>query len=255
MGNKDIKDMFRYASQKIEIDGDRKKKTLEWLVIKAEENKKAGLNRRGQILISQLNYIDRRMWLADLAVSAAVIIIFACLKAYGIDKQGIIFCSVLTTGILGSLSILILSAFFSSGMAEIADSCYFNVRQIAAFEMTLLGIGNLTALLFAVLFVGRHWEISIFHTGLYMGVPFLLSAAGCMFGLLSEKGRLGQYRIVAVCGFMVIVNMVVASVPEIYQASAVTFWVIAFLTGMLLLAVQIKLLFKGIERGDILCMN
>ncbi|MDE5598129.1 MAG: hypothetical protein K2J04_09875, partial [Lachnospiraceae bacterium] len=68
-------------------------------------------------------------------------------------------------------------------------------------------------------------------------------------------GRRNTYLLVMVGVFSIIFYLIIASIPDLYRITALAVWCIAFIIGLLLLGIQVKTLFKGIERGDMICMN
>lgn len=78
---------------------------------------------------------------------------------------------------------------FFSGMTELEASCYFNVRQLTAFQMTYSGILSLAALLLSTVFASIRLERNILMTGIYILVPFVATECVCLAVMLTEIGR------------------------------------------------------------------
>ena len=159
-----------------------------------------------------------------------------------------------TSSVLGVISILILSNIFTSGMAELFDTCYFNVKQLAGIEMTILGSVNLITFMFITIYVSNQWKIWILQIGVYIGVPFLFTVSICMAVLLTEIGRRKTYFLV-IGMLSVTIILALSSVPRLYFASAFIIWCIAFSIGCIFLCIQIKQLFIAINKGEILCIE
>lgn len=253
--NSDIKNLFYNADVEITIDAKRRRQTLELLTSEIEHKKVVNKNGRKQILYHQLNYMDKRVWMINLAMCLAFIMLFFIMSYHNVDQQTIIFFAILMSTILGSFSMVIICNTFSSGIAELADSCYFNVSQIVLLELTILGIGNLAALSVAVIFVGIRWDMHLLHIGFYIFVPLLFTEVVSLGALMTEKARRRPYLVI-VCGiFSTVIFLVLASMPSLFLSSAIVFWGFAFFIGIVLLAIEIRKLFTKINEGEILCIG
>ena len=163
--------------------------------------------------------------------------------------------SMVTSSVLGMISILILSNIFTSGMAELFDTCYFNVKQLAGIERTILGSLNLITFMFISIYVSDQWKIRILQIGVYIGVPFLFTVSICMAVLLTEIGRRRKTYFLVIGMLSVIIILALSSVPRLYIASAFIIWCIAFAIGCIFLCIQIRQLFISIIKGEILCIG
>ena len=177
--NNDLNRLFREADRFMEVDKEKRERTLERLHSAYEE-----INERTHVtagyaetVLRQLRYMDKGIWIADAAVNILFILILLLLRYYGAEEQDIMVAAMLLASASGGVSIWILSGFFSNGVGELAGTCYFNTKQLAGLEMTLLGGINLIMIAFAVLYVGIQWKLNLFRIGVYMGVPFLFTVS------------------------------------------------------------------------------
>lgn len=263
MIEKDIREQFRVTDRIIVIDKARKEKTLSFLHTETTKSRSCVLKNRKRILLQQFRYMDKSMIGIHAAFCILPVLVMVILQGYKghgkwmmeIGESDIIILSTILSGILGVISIMEISRVFFSGIAELSESCYFNVRQIVAFQMCLSGIINLLVLFIGIFFVGIRWKMELFRIGLYILVPFVIAECCCLMVVLSEAGRKNSYLLMMVGAFIVVFYCILASSPELYKATALAVWAAALIIGLLLLAVQIKLLFRGIEKGEILCTN
>lgn len=260
---KDIREQFRITDRAIAIDEKRKEETIS-LLQEEIAGKQAGILRsKKRILFQQFRYMDKSMIGIHAVFCILPVIIIAVLHGYEgyekfimeIRKDDIIVVSTIFSGILGVISMIEINRVFFSGIAELSESCYFNVRQIVAFQMFLSGIINLSVLFVGILFVGIRWKMELFRIGLYILVPFVIAECCCLAVVISEAGRKNSYLLVMVGAFVVVFYSILASSPELYRVTALAVWGAALVIGLLLLGIQTKLLFRGIEKGEILCTN
>lgn len=256
---KNIREQFRITDRNIVIDEKRKEETMSFLQ-KEISRKKTGVRPdRKKILIRQFRYMDKTMLAIHGIFCMIALFVVVTVPEYwghGIKKEeDIILVSTVISGFLGLFSVLAVGRIFFSGLTELSESCYFNVRQMVAFQMFLSGMISLSVLSVNILFVGMRWKIDLLRAGLYLFVPFVMTECCCLMAVLSETGRKNIYLLTGVGTFSVVSNVLLASSPQLYRMSALTFWGIAFAGGLLLLTVQIGILFRGIEKGEILCTN
>ncbi len=260
---KDIREEFRITDQNIIIDDKRKEETLLYLQEEIAGKQTRVLSNRKEILLQQFWYMDKFMigiHAAFCIISILIMIILHWFVGYGrfvmkIGEEEIILISTILSGILGIVSIMEIGRVFFSGIAELSESCYFNVRQMVAFQLVLSGIINLMFLFISILFVGIRWKMELLRIGLYILVPFVIAECCCLMVVLSEVGRKNSYLLVMVGAFVIVFYCILASSPELYRITALAVWGVALIVGLLLLAVQMKILFRGIEKGEILCAN
>jgi len=268
---KDIREQFRVTDGNIIIDEKRKEEALSLLQREITEKQVRVLRNRKRILLQQFRYMDKSMIGIHTAFCIVPILVMAVLHGckgksligkfliekflLEIGEKDIIFISAILSGILGILSIMEIGRIFFSGIAELSESCYFNVRQIVAFQMFLSGIVDLSVLFFGILFVGMRWKIDLIRIGLYILVPFVIAECCCLMVVFSEAGRRNSYLLLMVGAFVIVLDCILLSSPELYRTTALTVWAGALMVGLLLFAVQVRLLFRGIEKGEILCTN
>ena len=245
----------RIQKPDIRIDEKRKAETMDILQKEISEKQIGILNSRKMIIRGQIRYMDKSVIvihaLLCMVLSAAGVI----MTFQGVSKDDMLLFSMMLAGVMGIVSIAQTGRIFSSGIAELSESCYFNIKQIVALHMVLSGVINLTFLLLSVFFVGIQWKMNLLQVGLYLLVPFVMTQCCCLRVLLTEAGRKNTYLLVMTGIFSIIFYLIIASIPELYRITALSVWCIAFIIGLLLLGIQIKTLFKGMERGDMICTN
>lgn len=250
----DIREQFRITDRHIVIDEKRKKETMSFLQEEISRKKTGTRPDRKKILTQQFWYMDKTILGIHAVFCIAALFIMTMIPGNK-EHENIIFISTLISGFLGVFSILAVGRILFSGLAELSESCYFNVSQMVAFQMFLSGIISLTVLFINILFVSMRWKIDLLRAGLYLFVPFVMTECCCLMAVLSEAGRKNVYFLLLAGVFSIICNVILVSSSRLYQATALTFWGAAFAGGLLLLAVQITVLFRGIEKGEMLCTN
>lgn len=255
MKNKETEKRLRMEKPDIRIDEKKKAETMAVLQKQIAEKQIGILHSRKLIIKGQIRYMDKSVIVIHTLLCMILLAAGVMMSHQGASKEEMILYSMLLSGIMGIASIVQTGRIFSSGIAELSESCYFNIKQIVAFHMVLSGIINLTFLLFSIFFVGIRWKMNLLQTGLYLLVPFVMTQCCCLRVLLTEAGRKNTYLLVMAGMFSIIFYLIIASIPELYRITALAVWCTAFIIGLLLLGVQVKILFKGMERGDMICTN
>lgn len=255
MGNRDIKVLFREAEDAVRIDEKKKEKTVELLKREMDTKDVSPMESKVRIWKNQFLYMDKRMLLIQIAECLFMVTYVILMGNLGMEREDIIVSSMILSAVQGILWLSQIGRLFYSNIAELAESCYFNTKQMAAFSMAGSGLISLAMLLIVIVFVGYEWKIGLWQVGLYILVPFVYAECCCLGILLTETGRRNPYMLAAAGAFSVVLQIVVASVPRIYQISAIFFWGAAFVLGIALLGMEAGLMLRKMERGEILCMN
>ena len=251
----DIKSMFASADALLPINAERKRNTLQRLQQEIADKKVLLVSNRRKIWLNQMRYADRSMICFHLLGCIIMLLLIVMMDVRQIDSESIIAASMILAGVLGTLSVLEVGKVCFARLSELSETCFFNVRQMAAFDMILSGILNLTALSAGILFVGFRWKIWLIQIGLYIMVPFIFAQCVCLGVLLTETGRKNGW-LTAVAGlFLSVVYAILASTPLLYTTSALFIWAIALVVGAVILGLQTKALFTAIYKGEILCAN
>lgn len=242
---------FEEIDNDVIIDACEKEKTLQCIRVRkfASENM---MRTRWQIVKSQLHYMDKSiLWIHLMTCLGAILFVWT--KWY--DLQNWEKYSMILAGVLGALSVLEVGGMFFSGTTELESSCYFNVRQLAAFQMTYSGILSLAALLISTVFANMRLEKNIIAAGIYILVPFVSTECVCLTIMLTEIGRRNILLLIAAGAFSAFFWGIMTSIPALYETSAMIFWIGVLLIGIGIFALQIKWFFNALDKGEIVCAD
>lgn len=251
----DLKNVFLSADSGLAIDKERKSNTINILRKEIECKEVRLVVSKRKIWRTQMRYADRSMYFFHLFGCAFMLFLMVVMDMRNVDSESMITFSMILAGILGSLSILGIGKVCFTELSELGETCFFNVRQMTAFEMIRSGIINLTALAAGILFAGSQWKIHLLQFGLYLLVPFIFTQCICLGALLTEVGRRNAWLIAAIGAFLSVFYVILASTPRLYTESVLFIWVIALFTGVFVFGIQINTLFREIGKGEILCTN
>ncbi|MDE6221276.1 MAG: hypothetical protein K2G51_12780 [Lachnospiraceae bacterium] len=251
MGEKygDIKELFDKNDKRVIIDNCQKQETLKNVKrnLKTKNQPALMTGSYWQIMKYQICYMDKTILIVHLTVCMGVVFL-------GTGQQwGQI--SMIISGALGALSLLEVGNLFFSRMAELGDSCYFNVRQLTAFQMVYSGVISLVALLAATLFSSLKYQLDIMKTSLYILVPFVFTECICMTVMITGIGRRNLLPLIAVGIFSALFWGVLSLIPNLYEASALALWGVALIVGIGILTIQSRRFFSALDKGEIVCAD
>ena len=237
------------------IEEERKKSGIANVVHSADLIQKKSYASRWNLFLNQSRYMDKTILWIQLWAVVIVAFLFCFFCTWEVPRQDMIAYTIVYSGMLGVLLPAAVHRSFASNMAELSETCYFNTKQMIVLQMIYFGISSLIFLLLGILFVGTKWQIPLVQISLYGLVPFVLSGVCCLGALLTKKGRRNSYTFAGTTFFLGIFYMTLVSIPWICDSTVLFLWGIFLLVGIFLFGIQLALLFRYIDKGEILCMN
>ena len=136
----------------------------------------------------QLRYLSPALWGGELAVLAACVWLAGRIDGAGEPALLLSALAFFTAG-LGILGFPELCRSFSCRMWELEQSCKYDLRQIMALRLGLLGGLDLVLLAGAAAVAGRRTGLPLWETALYLLVPFNLTCIASFFALRLARGK------------------------------------------------------------------
>lgn len=233
----------------------RKEQALEAIRRAAAQKKIQGAPAWWDIVIIELKYISPLFW--TLQGVFLIGLLFLLERIYvndGVLADYLQWASVAAAW----LGVLVYGNFgrhFFRGMAELEQSCYFNLSQMWAVKMALAGTVDILILSLCCGRISRLTKTPFLQVILYLLVPFVLSNVCCLLLFTALRGGRSRYGQL-VRGFLTgLIALVPAVIPRIYEVDFLWVWLLMLFAGMAVLAWQIVLMYEKIERGEVLCWN
>lgn len=149
-----------------------------------------------------------------------------------------------------------LSRHFAKGMAELEQSCYFNLAQIWAIRMALTGFVDLVILTLCSGRIAERTDMPFGAVCLYVLVPFVLANVCCMLFFTALRGGRSRYVQLVLAFVTGILSAVPSVTPsEAYAQSSLWVWVVALAGGVGFYLWQLRCMYGKIKRGDVVCWN
>lgn len=210
-----------------------------------------------ELLLVELRYISPGFWILQ---GSLVALLAALLEKTALDGGALPdylrWISVLAAwmGVLGCSS---LGRHFSRGMAELEQSCYFNLPQLWTIRMTLSGAVDILALSLGSGWIAGKTDLPFAQVSVYVLVPFVLSNVAMLLLFTVLRGGRGRYGLLvaalAAGGLAAVPGL--TSGGEAYETARLWAWTAALLAGTGLYLWQLKVMYGKIRRGETICWN
>ena len=192
--------------------------------------------------LTQLGYIRRWSW-------AVSVMIFAGSVAASVWSPSRILGIVSAFAPLLALTVVTESGRSESyEMAELEMATRFSLRSVLLARLGLLGLANLVMFFLLLPVVVWRQELGVLRAGLYILLPYLLTAFAGLWVLRRFRGREAVYCCVGVAACIsFLAAMLFETVPRLYQPDMVSWW----LAGVLALSVGTVRQCTGIVRDSL----
>lgn len=199
-------------------------------------------------LLNQVKYLSPLLWAAE------SMLIFLCVLVIShINKNTDITLALSTLSflmvILGIVGFPELCKSFSCQMWELEQSCKYNLRQITALRLSVIGTFHLILVLVIALATSMQMSLPLWEIALYLLVPFNLSCIAAFFVLGFFRNR-GKERLILPAGLGVAFFLFIATNRfSLYDRFAISVWTVAFLVTTVILINRIFHFLNRLEQG------
>ena len=209
-----------------------------------------------ELIWIELQYISPGFWILQGMLTAALVLL---LEKTSLDNGGLRdyqrWTSILAAwlGVAGCVS---LGRHFSRGMAELEQSCFFNLTQLWTIKMALSGAVDILILGLASGRIAAGTAVPFVRVSVYVLVPFVLSNVCCLLFFTAIRGGRSRYGQLAMAFVTGIIAAVPASQPEeVYEGAFLWAWAFALLCGVGIYLWQLWWMYGKIRRGEMICWS
>lgn len=206
-----------WLQQAFETPAPKKKRAF----LRTLPKQEAGL---GALMLSQAAYIRKWVWAASFLLFGLVV---GLAQYVEIDILWVLSSVMPFAALMLILEVARSSAY---GMSELEMTSRFSLRTILLARMSMLGAVQLAGLLFVVP-VMRLWKLDgtlLLQYGVYLLVPYLLTAVLGLVAVRRLPGKEGMYVCGSISAFVcVLCPLAQVYVPVLYEAESFALWVLA----------------------------
>lgn len=139
---------------------------------------------------------------------------------------------------------------FSYHMAEIEQSCYWNLKQLCACKMICFGGTGLALLLGLLIVAGQDMEVGIFRFGVYIMVPFFISNLIYLFVFTEFRKMEKEYTQYMLAFLLGIAAAVPPQLPRLYESVNFGIWLLLLFAAACGLVYESIRMLNGMEEGE-----
>lgn len=255
MKDADLIRLFKEETAGMEVDENKKKDSIRHLEDAVAEKEVRKHVSWWTMAGNQVRYVDKEMLFVQTLFFGIASLFLVCMSQSKADWVEYVAVGAVFTVVLGIFAFAGIRRQYTGNFAELGEACYFNVRQMTALRMLIFGTADAVFLLILTGIVSGTTGRSVLEIGVYLCVPFVV-AEGCYTGLmLTEMGRRSLFPVAGMGLVLAVVFTSASLYPEIYEGSAVFAWYCIFAVAVFILAGEIRILFRQLEKGEILCTH
>ena len=197
---------------------------------------------RWDFLLTQAGYIRWWIWAVSVLLFGGVLWL-----ASGQDSKTVWVAAALTP-FLALLMVVENGKSRFYGMEELELSCRIPLRTVVLARMMILGLFHLFLLGVLISVIAVWGAVDLFRAGLYLLIPYLLTAALGMELTRRCKGQEGLLACGGAAALVSVVGLLLAyQRPALYQQSAMPLWMVALAATVIATVVEINLSFSKTE--------
>ena len=203
---------------------------------------------------NQFKYISPLLWLSQLlAVGLCIFLISQINSSTDITAVlSAISCIVALLGVVGFPEVC---KSFSYQMWELEQSCKYNLRQIVAIKLSIIGTTDLLIVLMITLLTSIQTNLPIWEMALYLFVPFNLACIVSFFVTSLARNKNWIFPIFP-AGFGLSFLMVLCiNRFSLYQSITIPIWFIVCFSTFVVLIWKIAQFIKNMDEGGLAICN
>ena len=131
-------------------------------------------------IVNQFKYISPLLWLSQLLAIGICMLLISQISS-DTDMTAILSAISFIVALLGVVGFPEVCKSFSYQMWELEQSCKYNLRQIVAIKLSIIGTIDLIIILAITLFTSLQTELPMWEMALYLFVPFNLACIVSFF--------------------------------------------------------------------------
>lgn len=195
--------------------------------------------------MNQFLFIRKSVWIMQFSLTALFVFIIVL---RGGDLSPISHISALVPLLFLSWA-KELSRSLTYGTAELEITTRFTLRQVLLSRIVIMGLTDIFILTFCSLFSAWKFSLGISQTIMYIFVPFLLTATGCLFILNHLSLSRSNWYCGGWCG-MIMISFFYFSYWEgkIFTRALLLGWYVAFFISLILIIIELCLLLRNCSR-------
>lgn len=203
---------------------------------------------------NQFKYISPLLWLSQLlAVGLCIFLISQINSSTDITAVlSVISCIVALLGVVGFPEVC---KSFSYQMWELEQSCKYNLRQIVAIKLSIIGTTDLLIVLMITLLTSIQTNLPIWEMALYLFVPFNLACIVSFFVTSLARNKNWIFPIFPAGFGLSFLMLLCINRFSLYQSITIPIWFILCFCTFAVLIWKIAQFIKSMDEGGLAICN
>lgn len=204
--------------------------------------------------VNQFKYISPFLWFSQLLAIGLCILLISQIGS-DTDMTAILSAISFIVALLGVVGFPEICKSFSYQMWELEQSCKYNLRQIVAIKLSIIGTIDLMIILAITLFTSLQTNLPMWEMALYLFVPFNLACIASFFvtSLARNKNSVSS---IFPAGFGIAFLMLLCiNRFSLYQSISIPIWLILCFGTFAILIWKAAQFIKGVDEGGLAICN
>ena len=203
---------------------------------------------------NQFKYISPLLWLSQLLAIGICMLLISQISS-DTDITSILSAISFVVALLGVVGFPEICKSFSYQMWELEQSCKYNLRQIVAIKLSIIGTIDLLIILAITLFTSLQTELPMWEMALYLFVPFNLACIVSFFITSLARNKNSVFPIFpAGFGFAFLMLLWINRFSP-YQSISIPIWLILCFGTFAILIWKAAQFIKGMDEGGLAICN
>ncbi len=205
-------------------------------------------------IVNQFRYISPLLWFFQLLAIGLCMLLIQRI-GNGADMTAVLSAISFIVAMLGIIGFPEVCKSFSCQMWELEQSCKYNLRQITAIRLSIIGTIELIVLLTITLFTSLRTKLPVWEMALYLFVPFNLACIVSFFAASLGRNR-NSVRSLFPAGFGTAFLMPLCiNRFSLYQTLSIPVWLILCFGTFMVLIWKTAQFIKGMDEGGLAVCN
>lgn len=201
-------------------------------------------------IINQLKYISPLLWLSQLLIIGLCILLISQINS-STDITAVLSIISFIVALLGVVGFPEVCKSFSYQMWELEQSCKYNLRQIVAIKLSIIGIIDLLIVLIITILTSIQTNLPMWEMALYLFVPFNLACIVSFYITSFFRNKNSVLPIFTIGFGISFIILFCTNRFSVYQSISILVWLIFCFVTFIILIWKIFQFVKGLDEGGL----
>lgn len=205
-------------------------------------------------IFNQFKYISPLLWVVQLLAFGLCMFMIGRINR-DTDITPVLSSISFIVAFIGVVGFPELCKSFSHQMWELEQSCKYNLRQIAAIKLSIIGMIDLLMVLIVSVMTSVQTAMPVWEMALYLFVPFNLVCIVSFFVISLTRNKSSVFPVFFAGFGVAYIMLLCVNRFSLYQSVSIPIWAILCLSTFIALMVKIVQFIKGMEEGGLVVWN